>query len=279
MEPFDYLTYKKNKAQNKIKKMPAVDKTAAGVICLITFTGFFVFVMVFIASKSSKMDIEYGRLGNTNQTAPQTVNKIYYDDEEEDIKRFTIDKRLFLIRQEEYGPSESRIIKPKDSFEVISKEEFELLKTNSEEVVKTAEKNYAGEPLTDKYLTGQNETVLKNNPDTKESEELQTQMPQPPNETKAAIKPKLPVKPAIKPLGALDAPAVISKVLVGRYKTLDEARKAQSLMTELQDGTIPFIRKVNAYYSIQTGSYKSFDIAKAAASKLKAKGYDVWILQ
>lgn len=267
MEPFDYLTYKRNKTLSKTGQIKTKDKKAVGIICAITFVSIFILVMVFIASKSSKIDIEYGRMGNTTEEIAKTETENNEIEEDENLHKFTIDKRLFLIQQEEKGPSESRVIQKKDQGEVISREEFNNLKTNSEEVIKTAEKHLA-------TALEQNKQQMEQKDTTAQKQETTTL-----EQNKVAMKPKLPVKPMVTPLSALEAPNVTSKVLIGKYYSLEDARKIKDTITGLPEGVSPFVRKISTYYAVQIGSYDSFDYAKAIASKLKAQGYDVWILQ
>ncbi len=267
MEPFDYLTYKRNKALSQANKIKIKDKKAVGIIFAVTFVSIFILVMVFIASKSSKIDIEYGRMGKVENEIEKSEVINNEIEEDENLHKFTIDKRLFLIQQEEKGPSESRVVEKKDQAEVISQEEFNNLKTNNEEVIKTAEKQLALKPPVNKPQNEQTEA-------TEAKQENPTV-----NQQKPAIMPKLPVKPAVVPLGALETPQVASKVLIGKYYSLEDARKIKDSIQGLPEGVSPFVRKVSSYYAVQIGSYDSFDYAKAIAAKLKARGYDVWILQ
>ena len=69
------------------------------------------------------------------------------------------------------------------------------------------------------------------------------------------------------------------KNILKAIQVFEDARKVKDTITNLPEGVSPFVRKVSTYYAIQVGSYDSFDYAKAIASKLKAQGYDVWILQ
>lgn len=271
MEPFDYLTYKRNKTLSKTAQIKPKDKKIIGIICAVTFVTIFILAMIFIASKSSKIDIEYGRLGQaSNDTVQVEVENNTEPEEDENLHKFTIDKRLFLIQQEEKGPSESRVVKKRDQAEVISQEEFNNLKTNSEEVIKTAEKQLAQNPPADKPQAEQNKKT--------EETAANSQTAQP-DQNKVVMKPKLPVKPTVTPLGALETTQITSKVLIGKYYSLEDARKMKDSITGLPEGVTPFVRKVSTYYAVQIGSYDSFDYARAIASRLKAQGYDVWILQ
>ena len=72
---------------------------------------------------------------------------------------------------------------------------------------------------------------------------------------------------------------IMSKVLIGRYETLEEAQKAQETLKLNNPSLAPYVKKVGNVFAIQTGSYQDFNIAKSHAQALSAKGYDVWIYQ
>lgn len=266
MEPFDYLTYKRNKVQNIQKKVIFEKKERSLVLslCIGSFVLFFLAVMFFISSKTSKMDIEHNIYGGN---ALNTTEVITNEDDETE-KKPSIDKRLFLIQQEENGPSESKVIvKNKEQSEVISKEEFAQIKTNNDEVVKKAEKEeFLKQPLS---------VEIKED----KKPEISTENNIIVGEDKISIKPKLPVEPDVKPLSNLSVPIVSSKVLVGRYATIEEARELQKSVSTAVVGVVPFVKKVGSVYAVQIGAFESFDAAKQVAGNLKSKGFDVWILQ
>lgn len=266
MEPFDYLTYKRKKLEEGENTQPSgkriytqqEKKLALG--CIITFVCFFIFAMFYVASKSSKIDIEYGRLGkNPNRT-------IEFKDEVdgEEITRkekITVDKRLFLIQQEEKGPSESKIIGKNNETEVISNSEFNDIKNKNEEFLNN--KTQEEEP--------------------KKTEALQEITPST-TVNKIAMKPKLPVatvlpenntKVVVNSVGAIEAPVIVTKVLVGKYATMDEAKQAQSEMSD----TPSFVKKINGFYTLQVGSFDNYEVAKTTAGKLKSRGYSAWLYQ
>lgn len=258
MEHFDYLTYKQNKNEEKqqIKKYTKEEKMLALGIWAGTFAVVFVLAILFIASRTSKIDIEYGRLGK--DTEKGSLVGLQEEENGEEItrkERFTVDKRLFLIQQEEKGPSKSKMVgKSQDQSEVISTNTFNEIKTKNSELAK------------------------KNTEENKEIKQESTLNPT--NPTKAIIKPKLPVSEQntssvnVQPLGALDVPKLTSKVLIGKYPTIEEVRKVQNSLPEPT-----FVKKINNYYTLQVGSYESSEVAKSVASKLKMQGYNTWILQ
>lgn len=72
---------------------------------------------------------------------------------------------------------------------------------------------------------------------------------------------------------------VMSKVLIGRFGTFDEAQKLQNQIKAKNQSLQPFVRKVGNVFSVQMGSYQDFNIAKSQAQVLRNNGYDVWIYQ
>ena len=260
MEPFDYLAYKRKKLEEKgiklenpLKKTYTEREKALMVGCAATFVCCFLLAMAYVGSKSSKIDIEYGRLGKNSNKIVEFTDEV--DGEEVTRKeKITVDKRLFLIQQEEQGPSESKTVdKMKDS-EVISNSEFNEIKTKNEEYFNNTKQEEIIKPNTTENITV----------------------------NKVSIKPKIPTttlpedntKVLVKPVGALETSTPSTKVLVGKFYNIEDAKKVQS---ELPDPS--FVKKINGYYSLQVGSFESFEVAKATAGRLKLKGFDAWIYQ
>lgn len=263
MDEFDYLSYKQNKTEDrkKAKKYSKEEKVVALSIWAGTFAAVFILAIIFISTKSSKIDIEYGRLGKDTEKGAV----VEYQDEEdgEEIirkERFTVDKRLFLIQQEEKGPSKSKVVsKDVEQSEVISTNTFNEIKTKNNEIAKKT-----------------NETApsnVQNSTDTVNNSAVN-------NSNKVKIKPKLPLdtqntlSEQPKPISAIEAPKVTSKVLIGRFATIEDAKKYQQKISE---PTI--IKKMNNTYTIQVGVYENSSVAKNVAGRLKMQGHDVWIFQ
>ncbi|MBE7706923.1 MAG: SPOR domain-containing protein [Cyanobacteria bacterium SIG30] len=74
---------------------------------------------------------------------------------------------------------------------------------------------------------------------------------------------------------------VFTRVLVGKYATIEEAKSAQDYIRTVEgfETASPFIRKMGDFYSIQVGSYTNSDVAKSVAEKLSNSNYHVWILE
>ena len=71
----------------------------------------------------------------------------------------------------------------------------------------------------------------------------------------------------------------MSKVLIGRYQTLEEARAMQNTLKAQFSQLSPYVKKVGSVYCVQMGSFQDFTVARRQAQSLQAQGYDVWIYQ
>ena len=72
---------------------------------------------------------------------------------------------------------------------------------------------------------------------------------------------------------------IMSKVLIGRFSTFDEARRLQDVIKAKDSSLSPFVKKISDVYTVQIGSFQDFEVAKHQAQMLKSKGLDVWIYQ
>ena len=71
---------------------------------------------------------------------------------------------------------------------------------------------------------------------------------------------------------------ISSKVLVGRFNSLDDAKAYQNQIKN-DIPTTAYVRKLGDIFCIQIGSFNDFQVAKSHAQQLKSKGYEVWIYQ
>ena len=243
-----YLAYKKNKIQKEIEtdKKPISRFSFLLQLFVATFIVIFIIIVISIMKYSSKVDIEYSQ--GELQLADGVTNNIpnYAPIEEEPQRK--IDKRLILIQQEENAPSEARIIeKSPMQPEVISQkhiEESKLIEKHQQEVQNT-QKNTENNSKISSLIE---EVKLQN---------------------------KIPVEEL-----AQDANVTImSKVLIGRYMTFEEAQKLQTQIKAKNSSLQPFVRKVGNVFSVQMGAYQDFSIAKKHAQVLRNQGFDVWIYQ
>lgn len=247
-----YFAYKKNKIQDELReaKKPISRLSFLCQLFVATFVIMFIVIVITIMKYSSKMDIEYtkGELQLTNSTInniPNYNSPVFEDDN----KQRKIDKRLILIQQEENAPSEARVIsKPKTHLEVIDSKHVEKNK-KLEKLEKQQKINAQSEEKNNNKLSALIEDVK--------------------------LQKKIPVEAGL----AESNVTVMSKVLVGRYSTFDEAQKIQNQIKAKNPSLQPFVRKVGNVYSVQMGSYQDFSQAKTHAQKLSSKGLDVWIYQ
>lgn len=253
-KPHDYFEYKRNKIQATAEKPPKVISKLSFLFQLFvaTFVVIFIIIAVAIMKYSSKVDIEYtkGELSSNNLEVGSNLNYEPADD-----KQGKIDKRLILIQQEENAPSEARVIyedKNKLSNEVIDPKLLEQNKKIEKEEKKQKVQNLViPDKEENKIISALNDIANRK----KEHEETIQPRPEQSNVT------------------------IMSKVLVGKYATFDEAQNLQNEIKVNNPTHTPFVRKIGEVYSVQMGSYQDFEIAKKQAQNLKSKGFDVWIYQ
>ena len=245
----DYFAYKKNKIQAEAEKpkKPISKLNFLFQLFLATFIEIFIIIVVFIMKYSAKMDIEYSK-GDLSLRNPDTIENFsgYAPVVEEEQQR-KIDSRLMLIQQEENAPSEAKIIAKEKTANAEVIDPIHIDKTIKE----------------DKNIKKPVEIPIKEqNKISAAIEEISTHNKKPQEET-------LIEKNVI----------VMSKVLIGRYSSFDEAKKMQTAIKNQEPSLTPFVRKVGDVFSVQMGSFQDFNVAKKQAQKLKAAGFDVWIYQ
>ena len=251
----DYFTYKKNKME--VEPLPKPKRISKFNFLLQLFIATFVIMFIVIAitimKYSSRVDIEYtqGELSLSNIDAQNNISGFDADD-----KQRKIDKRLQLIQQEENAPSEAKIITEKpDNSTVIDAIHLENNNKIEKQVKAENAKNKPNLVIPDKP---ENEIMgaineIKNHTAKKPAEEA--------------------------PLPENKNVTIMSKVLIGRYMTFEEAKQFQEEIKAKNLGLTPFVRKIGEVFSVQAGSYQDFEEAKKQAQNLKAKGFDVWIYQ
>ena len=251
----DYFTYKKNKME--VEPMPKPKRISKinflFQLFVATFIIMFIVIAVAIMKYSSRVDIEYtqGELSLSNIDTQNNISGFDADD-----KQGKIDKRLMLIQQEENAPSEAKIIVERpDNSSVIDAIHLENNNKIEKQVKAEKEKNKPNLVIPDKPENAIMGAIseIKNHTAKKPAE----QIPLPENKNVT----------------------IMSKVLIGRYMTFDEAKQLQEDIKAKNPNMTPFVRKIGDIFSVQTGSYQDFEEAKRQAQALKAKGMDVWIYQ
>lgn len=234
-----------NRKQNKVSSLKYSSKFDIAVqIFLVTFIAIFIAVVASIVRYSSKINID---TTNEVQDALDRISDTYSEEQR------PIDKRLIFIQQEENAPSEAKIV-AKETYnneEVISPSLFEEEKRQKK--LERFEQAKASANV---------ENAVSNIED--DDYNFEEKKPKPVVKTESYIQNNI---------------IVVSKVLVGKFATLDEALKKQNEIKENNPKSTPYVKKVGDIFSIQMGTYQDFATAKSAAASLKSKGYDVWIYQ
>lgn len=94
------------------------------------------------------------------------------------------------------------------------------------------------------------------------------------------LNPVRPPKPKTKDLSTpFETSVRMSKVYVGRYATLEQAKVAQEILMDAGLGITPFIRDTGNYYTLQIGSYSSRAKADSLASELQRNNFPARVVQ
>lgn len=88
-----------------------------------------------------------------------------------------------------------------------------------------------------------------------------------------------PPRPIAKDLAVPFSSPKMSKVLVGRYATMEQAKVAQEILVDSGLEITPFVRRLNGSYTLQVGSYSSRDKAEELSSELQRNNFPAKIIQ
>ena len=270
----DYFTYKRNKMRHNPppKQGKPISKfNFLFQLFVATFVVIFILIVLFIMKFSTKVDIEYTRGDLADLDSNGNYSNTYY---EEDSKREKIDKRLVLIQQEENAPSEAKIISDNKNNEVIDpqiiEENNKIDKKHSLEFKKKQEQK---QQLQKEKIQTEEKTEQTINEEKTSAPVPKILQKQTLKETTKEAQEDLELKPLQSNV------TIMSKVLIGRYQTLEEARAMQTTLKGQFAQLSPYVKKVGSIYSVQMGSYQDFSIARKHAQSLQAQGYEVWIYQ
>lgn len=241
-----------NAPQYNKKKIKALKYSSGFDIMVRIFFATFIIIFILVVfgtlKFSAKIDIEGP---NASNNAIEDAMEDFVDDEQR-----TIDKRLILLQQEEKAPNEAKIIVKEEGWDNNRVMDPELLK----------------EDLEDYSRKNKEEIKQENNPKTQnDNEEELFENENKPIQTKPALKPQ--IKESYSNI------TIMSKVLIGKYLTFEEAKSKQVEIKENNPNSAPYVKKVGDIYSVQMGTYQDFATAKSMAASLKSRGYDVWIYQ
>lgn len=88
-----------------------------------------------------------------------------------------------------------------------------------------------------------------------------------------------PPRPAAKDLSTPFSSTTMSKVLVGRYATIEQAKVAQEILVDSGLNITPFVRNINGAYTLQVGSYSSRAKAEELVGELQRNNFPAKIIQ
>lgn len=71
----------------------------------------------------------------------------------------------------------------------------------------------------------------------------------------------------------------MSKVYVGRYSTIEQAKVAQEILVDSGVNITPFVKDMGSFYTLQVGSYSSRAKAESLASELQRNSFPARIVQ
>lgn len=91
--------------------------------------------------------------------------------------------------------------------------------------------------------------------------------------------PPRPSRPSGNDLSTPIVTTLTSKVFVGRYATLEQARVAQEILLDSGLNITPFIKDLGGVYTLQVGSYSSRAKAEGLASELQRNSFPARVVQ
>lgn len=166
------------------------------------------------------------------------------------VKRF-IDERLKLIQMEDNSAGVS--IKKTDAEQSQYNSDSDILPQEQEEKLTFPKKK------NDNFDEGTN--VQNDSDDEFVRQSIQPPRPKPKDVRTPFENPKM------------------SKVYVGRYATVEQARVAQDILVDSGLNITPFIKNLGSYYTLQVGSYSNKATAEGLASELQRNNFPARVIQ
>lgn len=166
------------------------------------------------------------------------------------VKRF-IDERLKLIQMEDNSAGVS--IKKTDAEQSQYNSDSDILPQEQEEKLTFPKKK------NDNFDEGTN--VQNDSDDAVIRQSIQPPRPKPKDVRTPFENPKM------------------SKVYVGRYTTVEQARVAQDILVDSGLDITPFIKNLGSYYTLQVGSYSNKATAEGLASELQRNNFPARVIQ
>lgn len=88
-----------------------------------------------------------------------------------------------------------------------------------------------------------------------------------------------PPRPSKKDLATPFESPKVSKVYVGRYYTLEQAKVAQEILMDSGINVSPFVKDIGGVYTLQLGSYSNKAKADELAAELRKNGFPTRVVQ
>jgi hypothetical protein len=241
MKTPDYLSYDRYK-----KKKDSNPNRRILIFITTFFATLFVFTLI-AKSLSPNVDVT---IGDEAQTDPKETGL--------GVKKF-IDERLRMIQMDDSSAGVS-----------VKKEDKQTSEYNDDGF-------YKYQPQEEKINlpSKQKKPELQENTYDKDEEPIELASP-------VARKPavvKAPPRPSAKDLSKPFESPKMSKVYVGRYSTLEQAKVAQEILLDSGLGITPFVKDAGSYYTLQIGSYSSRAKADGLASELQRNSFPARVVQ
>lgn len=244
MKTPDYLSYdryKKKKDANPNRRM------------LIFITTFFVMLLFFTAivkALSPNVDVT---IGDESQTDAKETGL--------GVKRF-IDDRLKSIQMEDNSNGMVAGESNKKSKEYVIQDREQYARDVEEKIELPSKKNRTDIGLDEDAMYPQAVKPTSN---------ARSQA------TKSTV--TAPPRPSRKDLSTPFESPRVSKVYVGRYSTIEQAKVAQEILMDSGLNISPFVKDVGGYYTLQVGSYTSRAKADGVASELQRNSFPARVIQ
>lgn len=223
----------------KKKKQSGPDKRLA-----IFVTTFFITLLVFtLIAKSFSPDVDVSISEDSNTDAKETGLG---------VKKF-IDDRLKIIQMEDNSAGASRQDSQASNNGYDDTSFNKYTQTEEEEKITLPKKNKSGSS----YDT--DNTTIDEDADT--------------------YAPAVPPRPKNSDLYRPVEGQKMSKVMVGRYATLEQAKVAQEILMDSSLNITPFIKNTGGAYTLQVGSYSSRSKAEEISSQLQRNNFPSRIVQ
>ncbi len=214
-------------------KKKKTDKSKNGL--LMAVTTFFATLLLFtIVAKSLSPDVDV-TIGDDSQTDAKETGL--------GVKKF-IDERLKMIQQEDTSGTET-LKSESHKTPGYNDESFDKFSKDLEERVVLPSKNDKSGSVSTDADAEEPYTTITHKPPRPSSKDLSTPFESP----------------------------KMSKVYVGRYATLEQAKVAQEILMDSGIEITPFVKNVNGAYTLQVGSYSSRAKAEGLASELQHNSF------